>query len=183
MGIHSEVGTGSPVEQSTFLWEVMNKRMEHLGVLGLVASAHRGSEYPPVRMGCRGLRIKKGSSHFLPQPETSHNPQAALSRLCRHVVENGEFSKFCENVVQAFVQAIGVYPPESLVEFTVESMGVASSIKVHHPTKPVVMLYAPWLSRNDGFLVNLARDSKLEIIQAVHAKDNPEQVLASLSLR
>ena len=100
MGIHSEVGTGSPVEQSTFLWEVMNKRMEHLGVLGLVPSAHRGSEYPLVRMGYRGLGIKKGSSHFLPQPETSHNPQAALSRLCRHVVENGEFSKFCENVVQ-----------------------------------------------------------------------------------
>jgi hypothetical protein len=99
------------------------------------------------------------------------------------VVKNGESSKFCEHVVQALVQAIGVYPPGSLVELTDGFMGVVSSINVHHPTKPVVLLYAPWLCRNDGLLVNLANESTLEIKQAVHAKDIPEQVLAYLSPR
>lgn len=116
-------------------------------------------------------------------PETSLNPHAALSRLFRHVVMKGESSKFCEQVVQALVQAIGVYPPGSIVELTDGFMGVVSSINVHHPTKPVVLLYAPWLCRNDGLLVNLAKEATLEIKQAVHAKDIPEQVLAYLSPR
>jgi len=118
-----------------------------------------------------------------PNLETSLNPHAALSRLYRHVVTKGESSKFCERVVQALVQAIGVYPPGSLVELSDGFIGVVSSINVHHPTKPVVLLYAPWLCRNDGLLVNLAHDAKLEIKQAVHAKDIPEQVLAYLSPR
>ncbi|MDH5429589.1 MAG: DUF3391 domain-containing protein [Nitrospirota bacterium] len=118
-----------------------------------------------------------------PNPETSLNPHAALSRLFRHVVMKGESAKFCERVVQALVQAIGVYPPGSLVELNDGFMGIVSSINVHQPTKPIVLLYAPWLCRNDGLLVNLAHDEKLEIKQAVHAKDIPEQVLAYLSPR
>ena len=118
-----------------------------------------------------------------PNPETSLNPHAALSRLYRHVVHKGESSKFCEHVVQALVQAIGVYPPGSLVELSDGFLGVVSTINVHHPTKPIVLLYAPWLCRNDGLLVNLAHDPKLEITRAVHAKDIPEQALAYLSPR
>ena len=116
-------------------------------------------------------------------PETSLNPHAALSRMYRHVVMKGDSSKFCAQVVQAMVQAIGVYPPGSLVELTDGFMGVVSSINIHAPTKPIVLLYAPWLCRNDGLLVNLAKESTLEIKQAVHAKDIPEQVLAYLSPR
>ncbi len=118
-----------------------------------------------------------------PNPETSLNPHAALSWLFRHVVTKGEGSKFCEHVVQGLVQAIGVYPPGSLVELTDGFMGVVSSINIHHPTKPVVLLYAPWLCRNDGLLVNLSKESVLDIKQAVHPKDVPEQVLAYLSPR
>ena len=118
-----------------------------------------------------------------PDPETSLNPHTALSRLYRHVVMKGESAKLCERVVQALVQAIGVYPPGSLVELNDGFLGVVSSINVHHPTKPTVLLYAPWLCRNDGLLVNLANDPKLEIKQAVHAKDIPEKVLAYLSPR
>jgi hypothetical protein len=118
-----------------------------------------------------------------PDPTTSLNPHTALSRLYRHVVMKGESSKFCENVVQALVQAIGVYPPGSLVELTDGFMGVVSSVNVHQPTKPIVLLYAPWLCRNDGLLVNLAHDSRLDIKHAVQVKDIPEQVLAYLSPR
>ena len=116
-------------------------------------------------------------------PETSLNPHAALSRLYRHVVMKGEDSKFCERVVQALVQAIGVYPPGSLVELTDGFTGIVSSINVHHPTKPTVLLYAPWLCRNDGLLVNLAKEHTLQIKQALHPKDVPEKVLAYLSPR
>ncbi len=106
-----------------------------------------------------------------------------MPRCLASFVMKGESSKFCEQVVQALVQVIGVYPPGSLVELTDGFMGVVSSINVHHPTKPVVLLYAPWLCRNDGLLVNLAKEATLEIKQAVHAKDIPEQVFAYLSPR
>jgi HD-GYP domain-containing protein (c-di-GMP phosphodiesterase class II) len=118
-----------------------------------------------------------------PDPQSSLNPHAALSRLFRHVVMKGESSKFCQEVVQALVQAIGVYPPGSLVELTDGFLGIVSLINIHHPTKPIVLLYAPWLCRNEGMLVNLAHERDLEIKQAMHAKDVPEQALAYLSPR
>jgi HD-GYP domain-containing protein (c-di-GMP phosphodiesterase class II) len=118
-----------------------------------------------------------------PDPQTSLSPHAALSRLFRHVVMKRESSKFCQEVVQALVQAIGVYPPGSLVELTDGVLGVVSLINIHNPTKPIVLLYAPWLCRNDGLLVNLAHEAELEIKQAMHPKDVPEQALAYLSPR
>jgi hypothetical protein len=118
-----------------------------------------------------------------PDPQTSLSPHAALSRLFRHVVMKRESSKFCQEVVQALVQAIGVYPPGSLVELTDGVLGVVSLINIHNPTKPIVLLYAPWLCRNDGMLVNLAHERELEIKQAMHPKDIPEQALAYLSPR
>ena len=118
-----------------------------------------------------------------PDPQNSLSPHAALSRLFRHVTMKGHLAKFCQVVVQALVQAIGVYPPGSLVELSDGVLGVVSLINTHNPTKPVVLLYAPWLCRNDGLLVNLAHERELEIKRALHPKDIPAQALAYLSPR
>ena len=118
-----------------------------------------------------------------PDLQTSLTPHAALSRLFRHVVMKGESSRFCPEVVQALVQAIGVYPPGSLVELTDGFLGVVARINVHHPTRPTVLLYAPWICRNDGMLVNLSQEPELEIKRALHVKDIPLHALAYLSPR
>ena len=118
-----------------------------------------------------------------PDPDRSLNPHTALSRLYRHAVTKGVSSKFCDKVVHALIHSIGVYPPGSIVELTDGFVGVVSLINVHFPRKPVVLLYAPWLTRNDGLLVNLASDPELEIKRALHMKDIPEQVWAYLSPR
>jgi hypothetical protein len=118
-----------------------------------------------------------------PDPRKSLSPHAALSRLFRHVVLQGESSKFCQEIVQALVQAIGVYPPGSLVELSDGCLGVVSLINLQFPTKPLVLLHAPWVCRNDGMMVNLANESELEIKRALHAKDIPENALAYLSPR
>ncbi len=182
--LHPELGSqlmASFLNAGPLLVEIIAQHHERLD----------GSGFPK---GLRGdalsllTRIVMVADHYdelcnAPNPETSLNPHAALSRLYRHVVMKGESSKFCERVVQALVQAIGVYPPGSLVELNDGFMGIVSSINIHQPTKPIVLLYAPWLCRNDGLLVNLANEPKLEIKKAVHAKDIPEQVLAYLSPR
>jgi len=118
-----------------------------------------------------------------PNPQASLSPHAALSRLFRHVVMKGDSSKFSGEVVQALVQAIGVYPPGSLVELTDGFLGIVSLINIQHPTRPIVLLYAPWICRNDGMLVNLAHERGLEIKKALHVKEVPEQALAYLSPR
>ena len=118
-----------------------------------------------------------------PDPESSLIPHDALSLLFRHVVQRGESAKYCERVVQALVQAVGVYPPGSLVELTDGFLGVVSSLNIDNPTKPIVLLYAPWVCRNDGLVVNLAKEATLDISQAVHPKDIPPNALAYLSPR
>ncbi len=118
-----------------------------------------------------------------PDPESSLSPHDALSRLFRHVVQNGESSKYCEHVVQGLVQAVGVYPPGSLVELTDGLLGVVTAISIENPTKPIVLLYAPWLCRNDGLVVNLARDATVDIKKAIHPKELQPGVLAYLSPR
>ena len=118
-----------------------------------------------------------------PDPESSLIPHDALSRLFRHVIYKGESSQFCEHVVQALVQAVGVYPPGSLVELTDGLLGVVTAINIQTPTKPILLLYAPWLCRNDGLVVNLANDASVDIKKAVHPKDLEPSVLAYLSPR
>lgn len=118
-----------------------------------------------------------------PDPQTSLSPHMSLSRLFRHVMTKGQSSKFSHEVVQALVQAIGVYPPGSLVELTDGFLGVVTSVNIHQSTKPIVLLYASWICRSDGMLVNLAHESELEIKQAMHAKEIPQQALAYLSPR
>ncbi len=116
-------------------------------------------------------------------PESSLNPHEALSRLYRHVVMKGESAKYCPHVVQALVQAIGVFPPGTLVELSDGFMGIVSTVSIENPARPIILLYAPWLCRNDGLLVNLAKDTQLEIKRAVHPKDVPTEMLAYLSPR
>ena len=163
-------------------------------VLEMIGQHHErldGSGFPNgTRTGDLSLltKIVMVADHYdelcnAPDPQTSLSPHAALSRLFRHVVMKGESSKFCPEVVQALVQAIGVYPPGSLVELTDGFLGVVTLINIQNPTKPIVLLYAPWLCRNDGLLVNLAHERDLEIKQALHPKDIPEQALAYLSPR
>ncbi len=131
-------------------------------------------------------RIVMVADHFdelcnTPNSDANLNPHAALSRLYRHVVMKGESSKYCAQVVQALVQAIGVYPPGSFVELTDGFIGVVSSINLHHPNKPIVLLYAPWLGPYGGLLANLARDPTIEIKHAVPAKDLEAKALAYLN--
>ena len=116
-------------------------------------------------------------------PESSLNPHEALSRLYRHVVMKGESAKYCPHVVQALVQAIGVFPPGTLVELSDGFMGIVSTVNIENPARPIILLFAPWLCRNDGLLVNLAKETNLEIKRAVHPKEVPTQMLAYLSPR
>ena len=163
-------------------------------VLELIAQHHErldGSGFPKQLAGKHISKLAKivmvadryDELCNAPDPESSLTPHEALSRLFRHVVHQGELAKYCKQVVQALVQAVGVYPPGSLVELTDGFLGVVSSVNVDNPTKPVVLLYAPWICRNDGLVVNLAKEKTLDINQAVHPKDIPPNVLAYLSPR
>ncbi len=163
-------------------------------LLNMITQHHErldGSGYPQgVKADALSplTKILMVADHFdelcnAPDPQSSLSPHAALSRLYRHVVEKGEEARFCPHVVQALVQAIGVYPPGSLVELTDGFWGIVTSVNIHEPTRPVVLLYAPWLCRNDGMMVNLVHRPELEIKKAVHMKDVPQQVLAYLSPR
>ncbi len=163
-------------------------------VLEMIGQHHErldGSGFPKG-MRASGLslptKIVMVADHYdelcnAPDLQTSLTPHAALSRLFRHVVMKGELSRFCPEVVQALVQAIGVYPPGSLVELTDGFLGVVVRINIHHPTRPTVLLYAPWICRSDGMLVNLAQEPELEIKQTLHVKDIPLPALVYLSPR
>ena len=163
-------------------------------VLDIIAQHHErcdGSGFPKGLSGEQlslVTRIVMVADQFdelcnAPNPENSLNPHEALSRLYRHVVMDSESPKYCPHVVQGLVQAIGVFPPGTLVELSDGFLGIVSSINIENPGRPIVLLYAPWLCRNDGLLVNLSRESHLEIKKALHPKNIPTQVLAYLSPR
>ncbi len=163
-------------------------------ILDIIERHHErcdGSGYPQGLPGDQldGLtRIVMVADHYdelcnAPDPQHSLNPHEALSRLYRHVTLRGESAKYCPRVVQALVQAIGVFPPGTLVELSDGYMGIVSSINIQDPTRPTVLLYAPWINRHDGMLVRLSKDPTLEIKRALHPKDVSSQVLAYLSPR
>ena len=69
------------------------------------------------------------------------------------------------------------------MELTDGLFGVVTAISLENPTKPIILLHAPWLCRNDGLIVNLAKDASVDIKKAVHPKDLEPSVLAYLSPR
>jgi len=117
-----------------------------------------------------------------PRKEDRRTPHEALGLLYRAFLGK-DSHKFSEEVVQALIRALTVYPPGTYVQLSDDSYGLVTSINRQNPTNPLVMLYTPQEINNEATIIDLARDEHLKIQHVLHPGDLPTKVFDRLSRR
>ena len=62
------------------------------------------------------------------------------------------------------------------MELSDESIGVVSTTKVEDSMRPLVMLYAPEIPREEAIILDLAQETQLSIKKSRRPKELPREV-------
>ena len=92
-------------------------------------------------------------------------------------------SEFWEEAVVTLVRSLGVYPPSSIVELSDESIGIISTINFEDRLRPLVLLYAPNIPRNEAIILDLAQETHLSIKKSLRPSELPREVWDYLNPR
>ena len=113
-------------------------------------------------------------------PDSTQNftPYEALSYL--YAKKRGAL---WEEAIVALVHMLSVYPPGSLVELSDGSYGVVSSVNPHARMQPLVMLYAPDISREQALIIDLSKEQDLAISQNLRPKEVSKEIRDYLNPR
>ena len=85
--------------------------------------------------------------------------------------------------MQALVRALTVYPPGTFVQLSDESVGVVTSINSQNPLRPLVMLYTPEEFNHEAMIIDLLRETHLDVQKVIRPNELPPKVLERLSRR
>ena len=117
-----------------------------------------------------------------PRQADRRTPHQALGLLFRAFMGT-DSHKFSEEVVQALIRVLTVYPPGTFVQLSDESMGVVTSINQKDPTHPLIMLYTPQELNNEATIIDLAKNEHLKIGKVLRPNELPSKVHEKLSRR
>lgn len=109
-------------------------------------------------------------------------PHEALGKIYRSFLGT-ESHKYSEDVVQALVRALTVYPPGTFIQLSDESFGLVTSINSQNPLKPLVMVYCPKEGNHGLKMVDLVTEEKLEVKKVLRPNELPPKVQERLSRR
>ncbi len=115
-------------------------------------------------------------------PENRRTPHEALSLIYRSFLGEGT-PKYSENVVQALIRAITVYPPGTFIQLSDETYGVVTSINSENPLRPFVMLYSPEEVNHEAMILDLLKEEHLQVQKVVRPNELPPKIHERLSRR
>ena len=117
-----------------------------------------------------------------PRKEDRRTPHQALGILFRAFMGT-DSPKFSEEVVQALIRVLTVYPPGTYVQLSDESIGIVTSINQQDPTHPLVMLHTPQETNHEATILDLAKNEHLKVAKVLSPHELPPKVLDKLSRR
>ena len=104
-------------------------------------------------------------------------PAEAVAQLFKQ-----ESGRFQPDLLQAFIKALGVYPPGSFVELSNGAIGLVIETNSANILQPQLMLYDAEVPRNEAILLDL-RDADLKITAAISPAKLPLEVVEYLAPR
>ncbi|MBV8249592.1 MAG: DUF3391 domain-containing protein [Comamonas sp.] len=111
------------------------------------------------------------------------NPPHAAAGQTPHEVLGALYGQYRQryavDVLQAFVQTLGVYPPGSLVELSDGRQGQVISVNTRQTLKPSVLVYSPDLETKLQ-LVDLAQQGVLGIRRGLHRDQVKQEAIKAL---
>jgi len=168
----------------------LGKRLEFApAVLAIIHDHHElydGSGYPRQLQGEKiGLlaRIVAICNHY----DELCNPPNIAAALTPHEALSIMFarlrSKFDPKLLQVFIRCLGVYPPGTIVQLSNGVIGMVATVNTAKPMKPMVVVYDAEVPKDEAILVDLERDTDLNIAKAIRPLQVPIEIYNYLSPR
>ncbi len=101
--------------------------------------------------------------------------------MCKLYALRGK--EFWEEGVLALIRCLGVYPPSSIVELSDGSIGIVSTINLQDRLRPMVMLYAPGIPREQAIILDLSEENTLSLKQSLRPSELPREIWEFLNPR
>lgn len=108
----------------------------------------------------------------------SRTPSEALS----HMFKN-EQAKYDKTALAAFIKALGIYPPGTIVKLKSGRVGIVMSVDSADLLHPNLMVYDPAIHKDEAAVVNLRRDLEDAIERTLRPSALPEPIHDYLSPR
>ena len=145
-----------------------------------------GTGYPRhLKAEAIGLlaRIVVISNHY----DELCNPPNMANALTPHEALSTMFarqrSKFDPKLLQVFIRCLGVYPPGSIVQLSNGVIGMVATVNTTKPMKPMVVIYDATTPREEAILVDLDRETDINIAKAIRPLQVPSEIYNYLSPR
>ncbi|BAU76956.1 HD-GYP domain-containing protein [Metapseudomonas furukawaii] len=113
-----------------------------------------------------------------PDPRNALSPHEALALMFKQ-----QRSRFDEVALKAFIRAMGVYPPGSLVQLDDERYALVLGMNPTLPLRPTVVLHDPGIPKQEALILDLEQEPGLAIARSLRPSQLPIEVLEYLNPR
>ncbi|OWJ95719.1 phosphohydrolase [Pseudomonas sp. A46] len=113
-----------------------------------------------------------------PDPRNALSPHEALALMFKQ-----QRSRFDEVALKAFIRAMGVYPPGSLVQLDDERYALVLGMNPTQPLRPTVILHDPGIPKQEALILDLEQEPGLAIARSLRPSQLPIEVLEYLNPR
>ncbi|WAG78646.1 HD-GYP domain-containing protein [Metapseudomonas furukawaii] len=113
-----------------------------------------------------------------PDPRNALSPHEALALMFKQ-----QRSRFDEVALKAFIRAMGVYPPGSLVQLDDERYALVLGMNPTQPLRPTVVLHDPGIPKQEALILDLEQEPGLAIARSLRPSQLPIEVLEYLNPR
>jgi putative nucleotidyltransferase with HDIG domain len=111
-------------------------------------------------------------------PAAALTPHAALSLMFAKMR-----SRFDAKLLQVFIRALGVYPPGTIVQLSNGLLGMVVTVNTDKPTKPIIVVYEAGVPKEEAVMVDMERETDLNIVRSISPTQVPKEVYQYLSPR
>lgn len=111
-------------------------------------------------------------------PKSAMTPKAAMAVLYAKYKH-----KLDTDIVQRFIQTMGVYPPGTVVQLSDESIGLVIAVDTNALLQPKILLYHPDIPRTEALHIDLQEHSDLNIVDALKPGSYPGRIYEYLGIR
>ncbi|MES2265002.1 MAG: HD-GYP domain-containing protein [Pseudomonadota bacterium] len=168
----------------------MTQRLQLPAAVGAIVRDHHelfdGSGYPRRLKGeAIGVlaRIIAVANYY----DELCNPVNLANALTPHEALSMMFAKhrakFDPKLLQVFIRCLGVYPPGSVVQLSNGVIGMVTTVNTAKPMKPMLVIYDAQVPRHEAIMVDMERETDLNIVKAIRQAQVPPEVYGYLSPR
>ncbi|WP_280355115.1 HD-GYP domain-containing protein [Pseudomonas sp. BN414] len=111
-------------------------------------------------------------------PRTALSPHEALALMFKQ-----QRQRFDEVALKAFIRAMGVYPPGSLVQLDDDRFALVLGVNPSQPLKPTLVVHDPEIPKQEALILDLEQEPRLSIARSLRPSLLPLEVLEYLSPR